>query len=92
MCRFGLKDFSHKVGNSWKAASDKAGPWWMVGNGGIEGMGSTQGMAMSQVYFIVAARLTAMMQSRRKTWTRDPESFEWTDPNSIKLAVAIGQL
>jgi len=81
-----------RVGNSWKAASDKAGPWHMVGNGGKKGEGSMRGMAMSQVYFIVAARLTAMMQSRRKTWTRDPESFEWTDPLSIKLAVALGQL
>ena len=81
-----------RVGNSWKAASDKAGPWHMVGNGGKKGEGSMRGMAMSQVYFIVAARLTAMMQSRRKTWTRDPESFEWTDPLSIKLAVALEQL
>ena len=81
-----------RVGNSWRAASDKAGAWHMVGNGGIQGTGSMQGMAMSQVYFIVAARLTTMMQSRRKTWTRDPESFEYTDPNSIKLAVALGQL
>ena len=81
-----------RIGNSWKAASDKAGPWHMVGNGGKKGEGSMRGMAMSQVYFIVAARLTAMMQSRRKTWTRDPESFEWTDPHSIKLAVALGQL
>ena len=81
-----------RVGNSWRAASDKAGPWHIVGNGGIKGTGSMQGMAMSQVYFIVAARLTTMMQSRRKTWTRDPESFEYTDENSIKLAVALGQL
>ena len=81
-----------RVGNSWKLVSDKAGPWHLVGNGGVKGCGSMRGMALSQMYFLVAARLTTMMQERRSAYTRDPETFEWTDPSNVKLATAIGPL
>ena len=81
-----------RVGNSWKLVSDKAGPWHLVGNGGVKGCGSMRGMALSQMYFLVAARLTTMMQERRSAYTRDPETFEWTDPSNVKLATAIGHL
>ena len=64
-----------RIGGMFAIASDDAGPWSYVGNGGRKGEGSELGMARSADYFMVCARLTALTQSMRGTYPRKPEDF-----------------
>ena len=73
--RCGVEVQIGRVGNQWPIASDDAGPWSFVGNGGKAGEGSELGMARSVRYFIVCARLTALTQRMRDTYPRKPEEF-----------------
>ena len=81
-----------RIGEMWKIASDDAGPWHHVGNGGHHRGGSDWGMEKSVMYYTVCARLTAMTQRMRGSYPRDPEKFFRDEFTAAELSTALARI
>ena len=81
-----------RIGKMWKVASDDAGPWHHVGNGGHYREGSDWGMEKSVMYYTVCARLTAMTQRMRGTYPRQPDEFFRDEFTEEELSMALARI
>ena len=81
-----------RIGTAWRIASDDAGPWRRVGNGGHFRHGSAGGMARSVQYFEVCARLTALTQRMRDAYPRDGDKFFRGEHEDWEIAFSLQRL
>ena len=95
VCRCVVEWQFGRIGTMFNLASDDAGPWHHVGNGGHhheqDPFASDRGMAKGVMYFEVCARLTAMTQRMRDSYPRKPHQFltgkyeEWELAHALEI-------